>query len=207
MLAARHIYVVSHDIIIPNNSLFLYSSYFKDGNADAMCSFKSRKNIYFYLRKKTHSRINYCYIWGSNLHSNIYFSISVAFYEIVYMGPGEPELMVESLILNPPVPIVFAFSFCIRTLNKLLNMLKIYQQDFVKSDQFSLTWSCGSRQQDTGSSEWKFKLNNLWIKVLSFRVYWCLTSRRFKCPISGRHFYVVRQNGDIQKSNQELTDN
>ena len=32
---------------------------------------------------------------------------------------------------------------------------------FVKSESFSLTWSCGSRQQDTNSNEWKIKLNNV----------------------------------------------
>ena len=29
---------------------------------------------------------------------------------------------------------------------------------------FSLTWSCGSRQRDTTSSKWKFRLNNLAVK-------------------------------------------
>ena len=37
---------------------------------------------------------------------------------------------------------------------------------FVKSEWFSLTWSCGSRQRDTTSSGWKFKLNNLAVKGL-----------------------------------------
>ena len=59
----------------------------------------------------------------------------------------------------------------------ILNMLKIKcdinQQDlkrvdlhFVKSEWFLLTWSCGSRQRDTTSSGWKFKLNNLAVKGL-----------------------------------------
>ena len=59
----------------------------------------------------------------------------------------------------------------------ILNMLKIKcdinQQDlkradlhFVKSEWFSLTWSCGSRKRDTTSSGWKFKLNNLAVKGL-----------------------------------------
>ena len=34
---------------------------------------------------------------------------------------------------------------------------------------FSLTWSCGSRQRDTASSGWKFKLNNLAVKGLKKR--------------------------------------
>ena len=38
---------------------------------------------------------------------------------------------------------------------------------FVKSEQFSLTWSCGSRQRDTTSSGWKFRLNNLAVKGLT----------------------------------------
>ena len=37
----------------------------------------------------------------------------------------------------------------------------------VKSEIFSLTWSCGSRQRDTISSGWKFRLNNLAVKELS----------------------------------------
>ena len=36
----------------------------------------------------------------------------------------------------------------------------------VKSEWFSLTWSCGSRQRDTTSSGWKFTLNNLAVKGL-----------------------------------------
>ena len=60
----------------------------------------------------------------------------------------------------------------------LLNMLKIKcdinQQylktvdlHFVNSEHFSLTWSCGSRQRDTTSSGWKFRLNNLAAKELN----------------------------------------
>ena len=37
---------------------------------------------------------------------------------------------------------------------------------FVKSEIFSLTWSCGSRQRDTTSSGWKFRLNNLVVEGL-----------------------------------------
>ena len=37
----------------------------------------------------------------------------------------------------------------------------------VKSESFSLTWSCGSRQRDTISSRWKFGLNNLAVKGLT----------------------------------------
>ena len=37
---------------------------------------------------------------------------------------------------------------------------------FVKSEWFSLTWSCESRQRDTTSSSWKSKLNKLAIKGL-----------------------------------------
>ena len=42
--------------------------------------------------------------------------------------------------------------------------LKIVDKQFVKSDYFSPTWSCESHEQDTTSSEWKFKLNNLGVK-------------------------------------------
>ena len=40
----------------------------------------------------------------------------------------------------------------------------------LKSDPFHflLTWSCGSRQRDTISSGWKFRLNNLAVKGLMF---------------------------------------
>ena len=38
--------------------------------------------------------------------------------------------------------------------------LKIADLLLVKSEWFSLTWSCGSRQQDTISSGCKFQLNN-----------------------------------------------
>ena len=44
--------------------------------------------------------------------------------------------------------------------------LKRVDLHFVKSEWFSLTWSCGSRQRDTTSSEWKFRLNNLAVNGL-----------------------------------------
>ena len=44
--------------------------------------------------------------------------------------------------------------------------LKRVDLHFVKSEEFSLTWSCGSRQRDTTSSEWKFRLNILAVKGL-----------------------------------------
>ena len=44
--------------------------------------------------------------------------------------------------------------------------LKIFNLHFVKSEQFSLTWSCGSRQRDTTSSGWKLQINNLAAKGL-----------------------------------------
>ena len=46
-----------------------------------------------------------------------------------------------------------------------LDLKRVYLH-FVKSDYFSLTWSCGSRQRDTTSNGWKFKLNNLAVKGL-----------------------------------------
>ena len=45
--------------------------------------------------------------------------------------------------------------------------LKTVDLHFVKSEWFSLTWSCGSRQRDTTLSEWKFRLNNLAVKGLN----------------------------------------
>ena len=39
--------------------------------------------------------------------------------------------------------------------------LKIVDLHLVKSEIFSLTWSCGSGQRDTTSSGWKFQLNIL----------------------------------------------
>ena len=44
--------------------------------------------------------------------------------------------------------------------------LKFIGFHFVKSEYFSPTCGCGSRQRDTTSSEWKFKLNNLAAKGL-----------------------------------------
>ena len=44
--------------------------------------------------------------------------------------------------------------------------LKTVDLQFVKSDFCSLTWSCGSRQRDTTSSGWKFRLDNLAVKGL-----------------------------------------
>ena len=38
--------------------------------------------------------------------------------------------------------------------------------NFVKYEEFSLTWSCESRQRDTTSSGLKFRLNNLAVKGL-----------------------------------------
>ena len=45
--------------------------------------------------------------------------------------------------------------------------LKTVDLHFVKSEYSLLTWSCGSRQRDTTSSGWKFRLNNLAGKGLS----------------------------------------
>ena len=45
----------------------------------------------------------------------------------------------------------------------------------LKSEQFSPTWSCWSRQQDTTSSGWKFRLNDLAVKGLNVRI-WRLKS-------------------------------
>ena len=79
---------------------------------------------------------------------------------------------------DPPVTIIFRFYF-IRTFSTGIQtiMLKIKrdidQQDFkivdlrfVKSETFSLTWSCGSRERDTTSGGWKFQLNNLTVKTI-----------------------------------------
>ena len=44
--------------------------------------------------------------------------------------------------------------------------LKTVDLHFIKSEQFSFTWSCGSRQRDTTSSKWKFRLNNMAVKGL-----------------------------------------
>ena len=46
--------------------------------------------------------------------------------------------------------------------------LKTVHLHFVKSEWFSLTWSCGSRQRDTTSSGWKFRLKNLAVQRLRF---------------------------------------
>ena len=43
---------------------------------------------------------------------------------------------------------------------------KMVDIHFVKSEWFSLTWSCGSRQRDRTSSGWEFQLHNLAVKGL-----------------------------------------
>ena len=48
--------------------------------------------------------------------------------------------------------------------------LKIFNLHVVQSDYFSLTWSCGSRQQYTTSSGWKFQLNNFAVIRLKRRI-------------------------------------
>ena len=80
-------------------------------------------------------------------------------------------------MLNPLTAGVAYIRVFIFYLYRIFNMLKIKcdinQQDlkrvdlhFVKSEGFSLTWRCGSRQRDTTSSGWKFKLNDLAVKGL-----------------------------------------
>ena len=73
---------------------------------------------------------------------------------------------------------IFGFSIFYEQIKyHILNILKMKcdnnQQDlkkvdphFVKSEYFSLTWSCGSRKRGTTSSGWKFKLNNLAVEGL-----------------------------------------
>ena len=48
-------------------------------------------------------------------------------------------------------------------------VFKIVDLQFVKSEQFSLTCICGSRQRETASSGGKFQLNNLAVKLLKAR--------------------------------------
>ena len=65
---------------------------------------------------------------------------------------------------------------------------KIVDLHFVKSEQFSLTWICGSRQRDTTSSGWKFELNFLAIMGLKgglhyqikFSTTWSCVSRQVR---------------------------
>ena len=45
--------------------------------------------------------------------------------------------------------------------------LKTVDLHFAKTELVSLTWSCGSRQRNTASSGWKFRLNNLAVKGLT----------------------------------------
>ena len=87
-----------------------------------------------------------------------------------------PNVNINPLTAGVAYIRVFIFYWHIKY--HLLNMVKIKydinQQylktvdlHFVKSEIFSLTWSCGSRQRDTISSGWKFRLNNLAVKGLS----------------------------------------
>ena len=85
--------------------------------------------------------------------------------------------LVNPLTAGPDYILFFIF-FYEHITYQLLNMLKTKrdtnQQDlktvsfyFVKSEKFSLTWSCESRQRDTTSSGWKFQLNNVAVKRLT----------------------------------------
>ena len=58
--------------------------------------------------------------------------------------------------------------------------LKRVDLHFVKSEIFSLNWSCGSRQRDTTSSGWKLKLNNLAVKGL--KCWSRLPADKILCP-------------------------
>ena len=69
---------------------------------------------------------------------------------------------------------------------------------------FSLTWSCGSRQRDTTSSGWKFKLNNLAAEGLNVYISTLLKCVCHMCYIimhSSVIFYVWK----IPEVNQEHT--
>ena len=78
----------------------------------------------------------------------------------------------------------------------ILNMLKIkgdinhhdlniVDLHFANAEEFSLTWSCGSRQRDTTSSAWKFRFINLAVKGLLWKFIVCWLCREV-CT----HIYV-----------------
>ena len=54
-------------------------------------------------------------------------------------------------------------------------MLENGHLQFAKTEQFSLTWSCGSRQRRTTSSGWKFRLINSAVKGLITIIWHCKT--------------------------------
>ena len=85
--------------------------------------------------------------------------------------------MVHLLYFVEPINRRFIYILYCHFKSQILNMVKakrdINQQNwkivdlhFIKSELFSLTWSHGSRQRDMTSSEWKFQLQNLAVKVL-----------------------------------------
>ena len=47
--------------------------------------------------------------------------------------------------------------------NTVITMITVWMHVYK-----NFTWSCGSRQRDTTSSEWKFKLNNLAVKGVMY---------------------------------------
>ena len=61
--------------------------------------------------------------------------------------------------------------------------LKFFDLHFVKSELFSLTWSCGSRQRVTTSSGWIFQLNNLAVKGLMSPRELDTSAKIWKCQI------------------------
>ena len=65
--------------------------------------------------------------------------------------------------------------------------LKTVDLHFIKSEYFSLTWSCGSRQRDTTSGRWKFRLNNLAVKGLNIKICKCLVLFQIKKIMCNLH--------------------
>ena len=77
---------------------------------------------------------------------------------------------------------------------------------FVKCESFSLTWSCGSRQRDTTSSEWKFQLNNLAVKVLNVLVFFFCFIWIPMLWVYGHYIYFNCHSAGIDFSRQTSTD-
>ena len=68
--------------------------------------------------------------------------------------------------------------------------LKTVDLHFVKSEYFSLTWSCGSRQRDTTSSGWKFRLNYLAVKGLREGIHMWRTQAIILCALLNCAYFL-----------------
>ena len=92
------------------------------------------------------------------------------------------------------MPHIFGFSFLLahwvppfkHGKDKMWHQSAIFENSWPQFCQICIIFTCGSRQRDTTSSGWKFRLNNLEVKGLSV-CGWCVLGSRW-----WHHLYVVQ---------------